>query len=136
LLWEDKMDLKINIADKSGKTVKRELKEDQASVMHGKKIGDKIHGEIIDLHGYELEISGGSDYCGFPMRKDVNGIMRKAILTTKGLGNNYNRKGMRLRRTVAGNTIYNKTAQVNLKVIKYGPEPLIKRESKAEEKKE
>ena len=111
------MDLKINIADKSGKTVKKELKEDQASVLHNKKIGDKIHGEVLDLPGYEFEISGGSDYCGFPMRKDVNGIMRKAILVTKGFGNKYNRKGMRLRRTVAGNTVYNKTSQVYLKVV-------------------
>jgi len=126
------MDLKINIADKSGKTVKKELKEDQTSVFQGKKIGDKINGEVLDMSGYEFEISGGSDYCGFPMRHDVNGIMRKAILITKGLGNNYNRKGMRLRRTVAGNTIYNKTAQVNLKVLKYGSEPLVKEAEKKE----
>ncbi len=134
MLWEKiKMDIKINIADKSGKTVKKELKDAQASALHGKKIGDKFHGELIDMPGYEFEIAGGSDYCGFPMRKDVNGIMRKAILTTTGLGNNYKRKGMRLRRTVAGNTIFNKTTQVNLKVIKHGAEPLIKAE---EEKKE
>jgi small subunit ribosomal protein S6e len=119
------MDLKINIADKSGKCIKKELKEDQATALYNKKIGDKINGEILELSGYEFQISGGSDYCGFPMRSDVNGIMRKAILTTKGLGNNYNRKGMRLRRTVAGNTVYNKTSQLNLKVIKYGPEPLV-----------
>jgi len=119
------MDLKINIADKSGKTVKKEIKEDQTTPLQGKKIGDKINGEILDLAGYEFEISGGSDYCGFPMRKDVNGIMRKAILVTKGFGNKYNRKGMRLRRTVAGNTIYNKTSQVNLKVLKYGTQPLV-----------
>lgn len=124
------MDLKINIADKSGKTVKRELKEEQATVFHGKKIGDKIHGEVLDMPGYEFEISGGSDYCGFPMRNDVNGVMRKAILITKGLGNKYNRKGMRLRRTVAGNTVYNKTSQVNLKVLKHGSEPLITEEKK------
>jgi small subunit ribosomal protein S6e len=88
----------------------------------------------LDLHGYEFEIAGGSDYCGFPMRKDVNGIMRKAILVTKGFGNKYNRKGMRLRRTVAGNTIYNKTSQVNLKILKYGSTPLLT--VTAEEKKE
>jgi len=128
------MDLKINIADKSGKCIKKELKEDQAVVFHGKKLGDKINGELLDLSGYEFQISGGSDYCGFPMRSDVNGIMRKAILTTKGLGNTYSRKGMRLRRTVAGNTVYNKTSQLNLKIIKYGPEPLVA-EVKAEEKK-
>lgn len=129
------MDMKINIADKSGKCVKKELKDEQASVFYNKKIGDKVNGELIDMPGYEFEISGGSDYCGFPMRKDVNGILRKGILTTTGLGNNYNRKGMRLRRTVAGNTIYNRTSQLNLKVIKHGPEPFIK-EAKAEEKKD
>jgi len=125
LLWEEKMDLKINIADKSGKTVKKEVKEDQTLVFQGKKIGDKINGEMLDMPGYEFEISGGSDYCGFPMRNDVHGIMRKGILITKGMGNKYNRKGMRLRRTVAGNTIYNKTSQLNLKIVKYGSEPLI-----------
>lgn len=124
------MDIKVNIADKSGKTIKKEIKDEQAQALHGKKIGDKFHGELIDMPGYEFEISGGSDYCGFPMRKDVNGIMRKAILTTTGTGNKYNRKGMRLRRTVAGNTIFVKTTQVNLKVIKYGSEPLIKEEEK------
>lgn len=130
------MDIKINIADKSGKTVKKEMKEEQAMTLYNKKIGDKFHGEIMDMPGYEFEISGGSDFCGFPMRKDVNGIMRKRILTTKATGNRYNRKGMRLRRSVAGNTIYNKTAQINLKVIKHGAEPLIKEDPKAEEKKE
>ncbi|HIH31334.1 TPA: 30S ribosomal protein S6e [Candidatus Woesearchaeota archaeon] len=124
------MDMKINIADKTGKTLKKEFKDDQASVLYNKKIGDKINGELIDMPGYEFEIAGGSDYCGFPMRKDVNGIMRKAILTTTSLGNKYKRKGMRLRRTVAGNTIYNRTSQVNLKVIKHGAEALIKEEKK------
>lgn len=126
------MDLKINIADKSGKCVKKELKDAEASVLHGKKIGDKFNGEVLDMNGYELEIAGGSDYCGFPMRKDVNGIMRKAILTTKGLGNKYNRKGMRLRRTVAGNTVYAKTTQLNLRVVKYGSTPLVAAEEKKE----
>ena len=127
------MDLKINIADqKSGKCIKKELKEDQAASLYGKKIGDKFHGEVLEMSGYEFEISGGSDFCGFPMRKDVQGIMRKRILTTKSTGNRYNRKGMRLRRTIAGNTIYNKTAQINLKVTKHGAEPFIKAEEKKE----
>jgi len=129
------MDLKLNIADKSGKCIKKELKEDAAGFLFGKKVSDKIRGESIDMPGYEFEITGGSDYCGFPMRKDVNGVMRKQILTTTATGNKYKRAGMRLRRTVAGNTIHNKTSQVNLKVIKYGPTPLIA-EAPKEEKKE
>ena len=127
------MDIKINIADKSGKCIKKELKDPNSESLSGKKIGDKINGELIDMAGYEFEIVGGSDYCGFPMRKDVHGIMRKKILTTTGVGNRYKRDGMRLRRTVAGNTIYNKTAQINLKVLKYGTEPLV---AETESKKE
>ncbi|MFA5797889.1 MAG: S6e family ribosomal protein [Candidatus Woesearchaeota archaeon] len=130
------MDVKINIADsKSGKCIKKELKDDQATFLHGKKLGEKITGESFDMPGYEFEIAGGSDYCGFPMRKDVNGIMRKQILTTTGLGNRYKRAGMRLRRTVAGNTVYAKTSQLNLKVVKYGSEAFIK-EAAPEVKKE
>ena len=128
------MDMKINIADKSGKSVKKELKEAQTAFLQGKKLGDKFHGELLDMPGYEFEIAGGSDYCGFPMRKDVNGIMRKQVLVTTGYGNKYKRAGMRLRRTVAGNTVYNKTTQLNLKVVKYGAEPLVA--EAAEEKKE
>jgi small subunit ribosomal protein S6e len=128
------MDLKINIADKSGKCIKKEMKDEQANALNGKKIGDKINGEMLDMPGYEFEISGGSDHCGFPMRKDVQGTLRKAILTTTGTGNRYKRAGMRLRRTMAGNTVFNKTTQLNLKVIKYGPEPLIKEEPKEEKK--
>jgi len=129
------MDMKINIADKSGKSIKKELKDEQGMVFYNKKLGDKINGELLDMPGYEFELAGGSDYCGFPMRSDVNGIMRKGILTITGLGNKYKRKGMRLRRTVAGNTVYNKTSQLNLKVLKHGPQPFLKEEPKAEEKK-
>ena len=127
------MDMKINIADKSGKSIKKEFKEDQIQFLQSKKIGDTFHGELIEMPGYEFEISGGSDYCGFPMRRDVNGIMRKQVLVTTGFGNKYKREGMRLRRTVAGNTVYNKTTQINLKVVKYGSSPLI---TSTEDKKE
>ena len=47
-------------------------------------------------------------------------------------------EGMRSRKTVAGNTIFEKTAQINLKVTKQGKEPLPMpepKEAKAEEKK-
>ena len=58
------------------------------------------------------------------MRKDVVGPARKRILTTKGVGMRTNRKGLRLRKTVAGNTVHEKTTQVNLKVLKAGKSPL------------
>ena len=128
-------EFKIVVGNK-GKSYSKALNENESSAFLNKKMGEKIEGSSFGFSGYEMEITGGSDYCGFPMRKDVSGTMRKAILTTSGLGNKYVRKGMRLRRTVAGNTIFNKTTQVNLKVVKHGAEPLIKEESKSEEKKE
>lgn len=115
-------EFKVNIGSKDGKTHKVEFKDDDAKIFIGKKIGDTI--KLSDFSGYEFEIVGGSDYCGFPMRKDVMGPARKRILIAGGIGLRSKRKGMRIRKTVAGNTIYEQTAQINLKVLKAGKKPL------------
>lgn len=130
-------EFKIVISDK-GKSMQKEVKEETASQFIGKKIGDKITGDSFELAGYEFEITGGSDYCGFPMRKDISGTKRKRILSTGGVGLKVKKKGMRKRKTIAGNTIYENTAQVNLKVTKSGSAPLFEKteEAPAEEKKE
>jgi small subunit ribosomal protein S6e len=129
-------EIKLNIGDpKTGKTYKLEVKDDQAKPLIGKYIGQKIKGELIDLTGYEFEITGGSDSCGFPMRRDARGPGRKKVLITGGVGLNSKRKGMRKRRTVAGSTIYDKTAQINLKILKMGSKPLAPEEEKKEEAK-
>jgi small subunit ribosomal protein S6e len=136
------MEFKLNIGSpKDKKCHKKEIKEADCKLLIGKKIGEIIKGEAIDFPGYEFEITGGSDYCGFPMRRDVEGAQRKRILIASGVGiKKRKRKGIRLRKTVAGSRIYEKTAQINLKVTKYGSQPLDKpEESKdeaSEEKKE
>lgn len=128
------MEFKLNIGDpKTAKTVKKELKDEAAKPLLGKKIGDHIKGELFDLSGYEFEITGGSDYCGFPMRKDVEGIARKKILITNGIGSRHTEGGIRKRRTVAGNTVHEKTAQINLKVLKHGKNPLFEEKSDKKE---
>ena len=67
-------EFKIVISDpKKGKSLQRELKDDAAKGLVGKKIGDTFKGELIDLPGYEFKITGGSDKAGFPMRWDVIG---------------------------------------------------------------
>jgi small subunit ribosomal protein S6e len=130
-------EFKLNISDpKTGKTYKRDVKDDQAKVFLHKKIGDKLSGDGCGFAGYEFEITGGSDYCGFPMRRDVLGSARKKILIVKGVGIRKNRKGRRVRKTVAGNTVFSKTSQINLKILKYGKEKLGGEEAKAEETKE
>lgn len=136
-LGGDKM--KLNIGDvKSKKTYQIDIEESNNSALMGKKISETFKGESIDKPGYEFEITGGSDKAGFPMRLDVNGDVRRKILITKSVGNRKNRKGLRLRRTVTGNTIGAQTSQVNVKITKYGAKPIIEApaEEKAEEKKE
>lgn len=119
------MEIKIVLSNpKTGKSYQKILKDTEAKAFMGLKIGDTVRGEILNLPGYEFQITGGSDYAGFPMRSDVPGILRKRIYAVSGVGIRKKEKGLKQRKTVAGNTIYEKTAQVNLKVIKEGKLPL------------
>lgn len=121
-------EIKVNIGDsKAKKTYNKVLDENSLNSFKGKKIGDIVKGELLDLPGYEMQITGGSDSSGFPMRKDVNGFARKKVLIVGGVGLRTNKRdGRKVRKSVSGNTIYEKTAQINLKVVKYGPEPIVK----------
>lgn len=126
------VEFKLNIGDPTTKkTKKHEIKDDEAESLLGKKIGDKVKGDLFGFEGYEFEITGGSDYTGVPMRRDVIGPERRRILIVSGIGIRKNRPGRRVRRTVAGNTIHERTAQINLKVLKTGKTPLFE-ESKDE----
>lgn len=145
------MPFKINISHK-GRTLKIESESEE---LVGKKIGETLSGSEIskDLAGYELEIAGTSDIAGFPGKKDVEGSGLKRVLLKKGFGLRTKPKGLkkkparmpkglRLKKTVRGNTISKDTVQINLKVKKEGnkkfEEMLPKKESKekVEEKSE
>jgi small subunit ribosomal protein S6e len=133
------MEININISDpKEGKTYNYKLDESKSRALRGKKIGDNFKGDLIGFEGYEFEITGGSDHCGFPMRKDVDASGRKKVLLCgRTTGNKRTRKGMRVKRNVVGNTVYAKTAQINLKILKKGKAPLAnEEEGKTEEQKE
>lgn len=127
-------EFKLIISDpKLGRTLQREVKDSEAAGFLGLKMGDPVKGELFGLTGYEFLITGGSDYCGFPMRRDLTGTGRKKILIVSGVGLRKTKKGMKKRKTVAGNTIHSKTAQINLKITKHGAEKLFE-EKKVEEK--
>lgn len=120
-------EIKLAIGSKAEKKVFKQIVSGaDAEKLFGKKIGDKFRGEIAGLNGYELEITGGSDNSGFPMRKDVDGQGRKKIVITRGLGFKSKRGGQRKRRSIRGNTISADTAQVNCKVLKAGKDKLAK----------
>ena len=91
---------KLNISEK-GKAWKLEI---DSEFLVGKSVGDKFDGKEIklELEGYELEITGGSDGAGFPVSKDVPGLGLKRVLLSKGWGMHDNREGVRLRKTVRG----------------------------------
>jgi len=140
---------KINIAEK-GKTFKI---ESDSEALEGKKLGDKVSGKDIspDLSGYEFTIKGASDIAGFPHKEDIEGPQLKKVLLKKGWGMHKRTKkegkkpvstpkGFRRRKTVRGNTISDKTVQINLVVKKPGSKPLQEifpdQNKKEEEKKE
>ncbi len=104
----------------------KKLTVDDITPFLGKKIGDTIPGELLGLTGYTLRITGGSDQAGFPMRKDVDGPGRKKILAVGGVGIRKKKgKGVRQRKTVAGNTVWRETAALNLTVVEAGSQPLF-----------
>ncbi|MBW2994809.1 30S ribosomal protein S6e [Candidatus Woesearchaeota archaeon] len=126
-------EFKLILSNAKGQSVQKEIKDEQADSLMNKVIGDKVSGDPLGLTGYELQITGGSDKSGFPMRRDVLGRIRRKILTISSTGIHIKRKGIRKRKTVAGNTIYDGISQVNLKILKEGKESLFKPKESAEE---
>lgn len=117
--------MKIVISDpKTGKSYQVELKEPESRKLIGMKIGDKIDGGLLGLPGYELQITGGSDKDGFPMRPDVAGMGRKKVLLSNPPGFRPKKEGERRRKYVRGNQISEAIVQVNTKIVKYGEKPL------------
>lgn len=118
----------------SDKNISFQAEKDQKECpVMGKKIGDIFDGEFLGLHGYELQITGGSDKDGFPMKKDVEGIARKKIILTKGFAFHANKEGERKRKIVRGNTVAADIIQINCRVSKQGDKPLEEILGKKEE---
>lgn len=117
--------MKLVISDpKTGKSYQTDLEKGREAAAVGKKIGEAIDGGQFGAAGYSLEITGGSDSSGFPMRRDISGGRKIAVLLTKGVGCNSKKRGERRKKTVRGNTVTDDTVQLNLKVVQAGPAPL------------
>ncbi|HET6398907.1 MAG TPA: 30S ribosomal protein S6e [Candidatus Thermoplasmatota archaeon] len=109
----------------TGKSYKFEVSGHHAQTFVNKKIGDQVDGINANLPGYKLQIMGGSDKSGFPMRGDVEGTQRRRLLLTEGIGfHPTDYPGKRKRVSVRGNRISNDIIQVNLKVVKAGSKPV------------
>ncbi len=117
---------------KTGKSYQKTL-EDNPYI--NRKIGDKVQGDEIGLEGYELEIKGGSDKSGCPIRADMPGFGKKTALLSSGPCVKGLEKGKRVKKTVAGNIINQDIVQLNLKVLKPGSKVLEEAFPKKEETK-
>lgn len=97
-----------------------EIKEDIASYFINKKIGDIIEGSIVELPGYKLKITGGSDKSGFPMNKSISGTVKTKVLRKQNKGKN----SIYTRRIERGNIVAPDTEQINVVITEYGDKPV------------
>ena len=123
---------------KNGKSHNILVSGHHANSLIGKKINDEVDGIFVSLPGYKLQITGGTNKDGFPMRGDLPGTTRRKLLLSTGLGFKPKDKGKRKKKSLRGNTINPDIVQINMKVIKYSSKPIediIKQEKKKEEEK-
>jgi len=126
---------KVIVSDpETGTSKVVELEEARAAPLIGRKIGDVVDGSIVDLPGSKMQIMGGSDKDGFPMRKNVHGGVRRRVVLSGGVGFNPKDEGERRRKTVRGNVITDEIVQLNIKIIEKPKQP--KEGKKPKEKKE
>lgn len=128
------MAYKVVVSDpKTGKSYNIEVKQEMTARLKGKKIGDSLEGAVLGLSGYTLEITGGSDKGGFPMKKGVHGQTAQKILTGDGIGYRTKEGGSRARRRIHGEEVGDNVVQVNAKVVEYGSKSLEDTLGKKEE---
>jgi small subunit ribosomal protein S6e len=96
-----------------GTTHQIEVTDQDANRFVGREIGEEVDGNAVGLDGYTLEITGGSDDAGRPMREDVRGSDLKNLLLEGGTGFNPSRDGERKRVTVRGREVSDATRQIN-----------------------
>jgi small subunit ribosomal protein S6e len=109
---------KVIISDPgTGKSQLVEVEDVQAVPLVGRRLGEVVDGSMFKLSGHKLEITGGSDKDGFPMRPDVHGGVRIKVILSKGVGFHPSQKGDRRRKTLRGEVITEDIVQVNMKIV-------------------
>jgi small subunit ribosomal protein S6e len=106
----------------SGQTYQLDASGQDANRFMGKELGEEVAGSAVGLDGYTLELTGGSDDAGRPMRGDVRGSSLKELLLEGGTGYHPDRDGERKRVTVRGREIGDATRQINARIAARGDE--------------
>lgn len=111
----------VAVADpEDGTTYQVDVTDQDANRFIGKEIGEEVDGNAVGLDSYTLEITGGSDNAGRPMRADVLGTDLNNILLEGGTGYHPEKDGERKRVTVRGREISDNTRQINASITTRG----------------
>lgn len=111
-------EFKIVVSDPdTGRTTQVEVDGQDANRFLGRELGEEVDGEAVGLDGATLELTGGSDDAGRPLREDVAGSALKELLLEGGVGFEPSRDGERKRVTVRGREISEAVAQINASII-------------------
>lgn len=126
--------MQIIISDSNGKSYSVELDEKKSKSFIGLEMGKVLDAAQLGLAGYKIQITGGSDKDGFPMRRDVKGRVRARLLLSIGPGYRPKEKGLKKRKRVRGNVITPEIVQINAKVAEKGEKSLEELLGKKEKK--
>jgi len=110
-------DFQVSVADPDdGATYQFEVDGQDANRFLNRDLGSEVDGSAVGHDGVTLELTGGSDEAGRPMRDDVSGSELKELLLEGGVGYHPSRDGERKRVTVRGRRISEATAQINARM--------------------
>ncbi len=127
---------KVIVSDPEAGTSKVvELEEARAVPFIGRKIGETVEGAVVDLPTHKLQITGGSDKDGVPIRASVHGGVRRNVVLSGGTGFNPQHKGERRRKTVRGNVITDDIVQINTKIVEKPKKPAESKKEQATQEK-
>jgi len=131
---------KIIVGDpETGKSQSLEVEGARAVPLIGRKLGEAVDGSVVGMGGHKLQITGGCDKDGFPMRPNIHGGVRAGVVLSKGIGFHPSQKGERRRKTLRGNIITEEIVQINMKIVekpKKAEKPEKPKKEKVEEKPE
>tara|TARA_B100000700_G_C14920313_1_gene796734 strand:- start:659 stop:1048 length:390 start_codon:yes stop_codon:yes gene_type:complete len=119
------VEFKTVISDpKERKAYQKVISEDKSNALVGKSVGEEIDGIFLDLPGYRLKITGGSDGSGVPLRGDIEGNQRRKLLVRESVGFHPVKHGQRKRKLIRGRNLSSEVSQINLKILEYGPKAI------------
>lgn len=109
---------KVIVSDpQTGTSKVVEVEEARAASFIGRRMGETIDGAAVDLPAHKVQILGGSDSDGVPMRVNVHGGVRRSVVLSGGAGFKPKREGERRRKTVRGNIVTDEIVQINVKIV-------------------